>query len=520
MLRAPTGARPRPLRRWWVAVLVYVAVGLVWVIAGDAILFTTQEEPRWFSLVKGIFYVLLTGAVAAGVLVRSHRRLDRTLGELSAREAELALLGAHAQDLLYRIELVPVLRIAFVSDSAERIVGYAPQELYEDPDLARRLVHPEDRHLLRDLAAMDGTVRLRWVHRDGRVVWCEQQNRVQIEDGQAVSLVGVGRDITAEVLRNGVARATAQLSGEVLEGEAAFEEALERALRTLRQLFEAASVSVEIAAGGRGCRGHGLEADGPGPTVLPGKSLAAAHDATRVRVVTAVASPEPSVLEELLGVVAERIDTVHGAAGRDWELRQLEQALESSASGVMLTDRDGRVEWVNRAFTTITGYDASEVIGQLAGLVFDGVDGGFATEQAAAIASGRSFAGGVVHRRRDGTRYTASVALDPVLDREGEPAGFVTILRDVTADEQEREKVRQRELEALARWQEIERDRSLLVQTISHELRTPLTVVLGAAETLSAREVNRARREELSRALARAKREVLGRLDVLLAATD
>ncbi|MFP4235622.1 MAG: PAS domain S-box protein, partial [Nitriliruptoraceae bacterium] len=473
MPRPPTGTRPRPLQRWWVAVLVYVAAGLVWVIVGDALLFTTQAEPRWFSLAKGVFYVLITGAVAAGVLARSQRRLDRTLGELSAREGELALLGAHAQDLLYRIELVPVLRVAFVSDSAERIVGYTPQEHYEDPDLARRLIHPEDRHLLRDLAVMDGTVRLRWVHRDGRVVWCEQQNRVQIEEGRAVSIVGVGRDVTADVLRNGVARATAQLSGEVLEGEAAFEDALDRALRTLLQLFEAASVRVEIAAGGRGCRGHRLEVGDPGAAVAPGRSLAAAQDATRVRVVTTVASSEPCMLEELLGVVAERIDTVHAAAGRDWELRQLEQALDSSASGVMLTDRAGRVEWVNRAFTTITGYDASEVIGRFAGLVFDGVENGFAAEQAAAIASGRSFAGGVVHRRRDGTRYTAAVALDPVPGREGEPAGFVTILRDVTADEEERERVRQRELEALARWQEIERDRSLLVQTISHELRTP-----------------------------------------------
>lgn len=512
---------PRPLRHWWIAVAVYVAAGVLWVVAGDAIVFTSLDDPRWLSLGKGIVFVVLSGVVAAIVLAGSQRRLERTLRQLSARESELAVLGANAQDLLFRVELVPEPRFAFVSDSAERIVGYTPQDHYDDPGLGRRLVHPDDLHLLDDPAAMVGTVRLRWIHRNGRVIWCEQQNQLQIENGQPVGMVGVARDVTAEVLRTGVAAAIAQLSGEVLEESLDVDASFGTAAEQLRVLFEAQAVRIDIAASGPCGREHRVVASGAHAAGGSGVTVLAARGATTVRVTTTAASPEPQLIERELATVAERIDGVHAAARRDWELRQLEQALESSTSAVLVTDATGRIEWVNGAFATLTGYPAEEVLGREVELLArGGQDALFGSRQAEALAEGRSFTARVRHHRRDGSAYTAAVAVDPVLDRDGKASGAVTVLRDVTQEEEERERVRVGELESLARRREIERDRSLLVQTISHELRTPLTVVLGTAETLTARGIDPERRELLVAALARAKGAVLGRLDVLLAATD
>lgn len=524
-------SRPRlvstraPLRRWWVGVLIYAVVGVTWVIVSDVILFSAQDEPRLVSIAKGTAYVLLSAAVASLVLARVRHEIDQRLVELEAREADIARLGANSRDLLYLFETEPEPRFTFVSDVAEEIVGYTPQDHYDDPTLGRRIVHPDDLHLLDDPAAMTGSLRCRWRHRNGRVVWCEQQNRLRFEDGRLVGIVGSARDVTADVLRTEAADATAQLAREIFVEERGLPTSLHRLAETLLTLFEAAAVRIEITAVGPVCTGHTAQArtSDPATTSVPALQPATTG-ATCVEITATSASPDPTLIEGLLGELAARIDELHDAQYRDkqiQQLQQLKQALEASASAVMLTDHDGKIQWVNRAFTAVTGYSREEVVGQTPRILNSGVqDAAFYARLWETISAGRSFASRFINRRRDGTTFTAEVTIDPVLDHEGHVWGYVGVQKDVTAEEEERARVHRRELEALAHRRDIERDRSLLVQTISHELRTPLTIVLGVADTLSNTDVDHDSRHALREALDRAKGQVLGRLDVLLAATD
>jgi PAS domain S-box-containing protein len=520
MRRSAAPDVPQPLRRWWVAVLVYVAAGLAWILFSDLLLFEVEGDPRWWSVAKGSAYVLLTAGVASLVLLLVQRRLAATLNELATREAELTLLGANARDLLFRYELVPEPRFAFVSDAADHLIGYTPQGHYDDPELGRKLVHPDDQHVLDDPSALTGVLRYRWLHRDGHVVWCEQQNQLQLVDGQAVGIIGVARDVTDEVLRVGVSEAVAQLSRDALVDEAGFEPAVRRLLETVQDRFEATGCIVEVTRTSDGCPGHRLSVGSPAPA--PDQDvLVATVGRASVEVVTSTRTPAAPLLRELLGTVADRVDEVHAAEHRDRELRHLRQALQSSASAVLVTDRAGRIEWVNRAFTEVTGYAVAEALGQTPRLLKSGTqDASFYAQLWDTIAAGGSFAGRLVDRRKDGATYTAEVTIDPVMDRAGRILGFVGVQKDVSAEEAERERVRRVEAEALERRAAIERDRSLLVQTISHELRTPLTIVLGAAETLTARPVEPDQRAALLAALTGARAQVLGRLEILLAAAD
>ena len=121
--------------------------------------------------------------------------------ELRRSEERFRLLAENAQDLIFRFELVPERRFSYVSPSAARIVGYFPQEHYDDPDLGFKLIHPEDRHLLQqmghDPAAMTAPVVLRWVRKDGETIWVEQ-SIVPIFDDKAnvIAIEGIARDIT------------------------------------------------------------------------------------------------------------------------------------------------------------------------------------------------------------------------------------------------------------------------------------------------------------------------------------
>src|SRR6056297_2011647 len=161
MTQTPAPPVPQPLQRWWIAIIVYVVAGVAWIVVSDLLLFEVQDAPRWWSVAKGSGYVLVTAVIAALVLQVVRCRLRSTLAALSAREEELRLLGANARDLLYRIELRPEMRCAFVSDSAERLVGYTPQEHYDDPTLGLKLVHPdEDRKSTRLNSSHSGESRM------------------------------------------------------------------------------------------------------------------------------------------------------------------------------------------------------------------------------------------------------------------------------------------------------------------------------------------------------------------------
>jgi two-component system sensor histidine kinase UhpB len=110
----------------------------------------------------------------------------------------------NAQDMIYRMRLVPTRAVEYVSGAAEAITGHAAEDFYEDPDLPRKAVHPEDAHHitegLNDPANLEPSVILRWIHPDGRVVWAEHR-RVPVHDasGRLIAIEGIARDVTERV---------------------------------------------------------------------------------------------------------------------------------------------------------------------------------------------------------------------------------------------------------------------------------------------------------------------------------
>ena len=82
--------------------------------------------------------------------------------------------------------------------------GYTAAELYADPTLAFRMIHPDDRPEF-DRQAADGSlpsapIVVRLVRKDGRIVWTEQTNTEILDGaGQRVAVEGVARDATIRV---------------------------------------------------------------------------------------------------------------------------------------------------------------------------------------------------------------------------------------------------------------------------------------------------------------------------------
>jgi PAS domain S-box-containing protein len=138
-----------------------------------------------------------SNARAAGQIKPLRRRATATLSVVPPPDR----LAEHARDVRYRIRLVPTLAVEHVSPSFTALTGYTPDELYADARLPWRVLYPEDRQLMLEvLRASDArpvpTV-LRWVHRNGTIVWTEQLT-VAVTDagGRVVAVEGIARDVS------------------------------------------------------------------------------------------------------------------------------------------------------------------------------------------------------------------------------------------------------------------------------------------------------------------------------------
>jgi PAS domain S-box-containing protein len=115
-------------------------------------------------------------------------------------------------------------------------------------------------------------------------------------------------------------------------------------------------------------------------------------------------------------------------------LRLQSVALESAANGIVITDINGVIEWVNPAFIRMTGYSLEDVIGQNPRILKSNThDNHFYEEMWQMILSGQPWHGEIINKRKDGRFYTEEMTIAPVRTNSGEISNFVAIKQDISA---------------------------------------------------------------------------------------
>ena len=118
----------------------------------------------------------------------------------------------------------------------------------------------------------------------------------------------------------------------------------------------------------------------------------------------------------------------------DEQLKLQSAALESAANGIVITDEQGTIVWVNRAVTDMTGYSKQELLGKNPRVLKSGDQPeDYYADLWATVSSGKVWRGDIVNRRKDGTTYTEEMTITPVT-LVGTPVKkyFIAIKQDIT----------------------------------------------------------------------------------------
>lgn len=125
------------------------------------------------------------------------------------------------------------------------------------------------------------------------------------------------------------------------------------------------------------------------------------------------------------------------------ENARLAGAVAQTSNGVVITDARGIIQYVNPAFTRMTGYSAAEAMGRNPNMLKSGKQNpAFYGDLWRTIRAGRDWQGSLINRRKDGAEYLEEMIITPIRDPRGGVTGFVAIKQDVTERERNRQELK------------------------------------------------------------------------------
>jgi len=204
-----------------------------------------------------------------------------------------------------------------------------------------------------------------------------------------------------------------------------------------------------------------------------------------VGVIVVQSYDDPDAYDEdskyILELAAHELSSYIGRKEAEQNAIKLSKAVEQNPVSIVITDKDGIIEYVNPKFTEVTGYTKNEAMGKKPSILKSGYHGNeFYENMWNTITSGNDWHGEFKNKKKDGSFYWENAIISPLKNEEGVITNFVAVKEDVTEKKRTLEELQ----EAKDRAEESDRLKTAFLQNISHEIRTPLNGILGFSELL------------------------------------
>lgn len=405
-----------------------------------------EISSRAITLAEGKLTLLLVRDITERHRLALENR--RQEAQLRTSERRLHFLITATPAIIYSLSADGRFITTYISTNVDQILGYPVSHFLSTPTMWMENVHPDD---LPDAlkvmqTADDGATHqrsYRFRHAKGGWRWMHEEFRlIKDTDGTPLEYVGYWFDITERKMAEDALALREEIYSTIVNQAADAIVLIEPASQRFIEFNKAAH------------EGMGYSREEFAKLTIP--DLQAEHSPEQVtRNIEALRSSGQLNFEsvhrrkdgKLRQVrVSSKIVNVRGSvyAAAIWsditeakqaeaDLRKLSTAVEQSPIAIVITDLEGRIEYVNPAFTAASGYEAREVLGQNPRLLKSGLTSAetFA-DLWTTITSGRTWRGELINKKKSGQIHVELAVITPVTNREGKATHYMAIKEDIT----------------------------------------------------------------------------------------
>lgn len=452
--------------------------------------------------------------------------------EIRFQERKFRSLVQNSKDIISMLSADG--KILYLSPGFKKILGFEPVEMLGSS--AFDFIHPEDQQLALELLSKIVTspvnesikFNFRALHQDGSVIWLEATITNMLDEPGIRALIGNFRNITESLKNERIGKIQYNIAHEMVTAKN-LNDLFEVVRNELSNLLDTTNFIIAQYDEHKDLLTAPFERDEQTktPPTWPSKNsisglvirkkaslllrkkdiLKLAEDGEIVlrgsraeswlgvplminqkpiglMILQSYTNPEAFNMssQKILEIIANQLSIYIEQKNSELLAQKLSKAIIQSPASIVITDPDGKIEFVNPKFTELTGYTLQEAVGQNPRILKSGEhDDAFYKNLWDTITSGKDWSGEFKDKKKDGSLYWESASISPLVNEDGVITHFVAVKEDIT----ERKKMMEDLIVAKEQAEAGDRLKTAFMNNISHEIRTPLNGITGFGQLIT-----------------------------------